>query len=282
MPDPLLRLHDGFAHTSPELRDTVRELQAVLRRHDRAVVVDGLFGRGTEATVRCFQRARGLRADGVVGPATWQALLEPEPPGAPAHFNTGYALDHPQLLEDLEAAARYGASIVAAAADFGIPPAIIVALGSRQSRWGLGLTPRGPSGTADFAPRAYTLPHRPQPLPPDRHGFGRGLTARLRRARVRPHRRLAGTRCQHPSRLRGRDRDEDAAAAPDRAAWSGAAPWGAGCLQLRRRQRDPGGSPRPRSGFLHCRSRLLARASRPRRLLRGARLGLISAARRAL
>ncbi len=175
MPDPLLRLHDGFAHTSPELRDTVRELQAVLRRHDRAVVVDGLFGRGTEATVRCFQRARGLRADGVVGPATWQALLEPEPPGAPAHFNTGYALDHPQLLEDLEAAARYGASIVAAAADFGIPPAIIVALGSRQSRWGLGLTPRGPSGTADFAPRAYTLPHRPQPLPPDRHGFGRGL-----------------------------------------------------------------------------------------------------------
>jgi hypothetical protein len=175
MPDPLLRLYDGFAHTSPELRDTVRELQAVLRRHDRAVMADGLFGRGTEETVRSFQRACGLRADGVVGPATWQALLEPQPSPSPPGFSTAHPLDHPQLLEDLEAAARYSASIVAAAADFGIAPAIIVALGSRQSRWGLALTPRGPSGTADCAPRAFTQPHRPQPLPPDGRGFGRGL-----------------------------------------------------------------------------------------------------------
>ena len=51
---PLLRLYDGFAHTSPDLRGAVRDLQAVLRRHDRAVAIDGLFDRGTEQAVRAF------------------------------------------------------------------------------------------------------------------------------------------------------------------------------------------------------------------------------------
>jgi hypothetical protein len=175
MSAPLLRLYDGFAHTSPDLRDSVRELQAVLRRHDRAVEIDGLFDRGTEQAVRSFQRAQGLPADGVVGPATWQALIEPQPPAPPDHFTTAYELDHPLLLDDLHAAARYGASIVAAAASFGMPPAIIVALGSRESRWGLALKPKGPSGTSDFVPRPYTHPHRPEPLPADGRGFRRGL-----------------------------------------------------------------------------------------------------------
>ena len=80
MPDPMLRLYDGYSHTSPQLRDSVRELQAMLRRHDRAVVIDGLFGRGTEDLVRSFQRIRGLRSDGVVGPDTWEALLDPDTP----------------------------------------------------------------------------------------------------------------------------------------------------------------------------------------------------------
>lgn len=175
MAAPILRLYDGFAHTSPQLRDPVRDLQAMLRRYDRAIEIDGLFGPGTEQAVRSFQRARGLRADGVVGPATWRALVEPEAPPPTDHFATSYPLDHPPLMEDLEAAARYGASIIAAAADFGLPPAVIVALGSRESRWGLALTPRGPRGTSDFAPRAPAPPHRCQLLPPDRLGFRRGL-----------------------------------------------------------------------------------------------------------
>jgi peptidoglycan hydrolase-like protein with peptidoglycan-binding domain len=174
MPDLMLRLYDGYTHTSPQLRDTVRELQAMLRRHDRDVVIDGLYGRGTEDLVRTFQQARGLRSDGVVGPDTWQALIDPD--GSPPldGLATTYPLDHPILLEDLEAAARYGATIVAAAGSFGLPPAVIVALGSRESRWGLALSPKGPTGTNDFTPRPFTGPHRDGPLPPDGLGFGRG------------------------------------------------------------------------------------------------------------
>jgi peptidoglycan hydrolase-like protein with peptidoglycan-binding domain len=37
--------------------------------------IDGLFGTQTAERVRAFQRAKGLRVDGVVGPQTWPRLL---------------------------------------------------------------------------------------------------------------------------------------------------------------------------------------------------------------
>ena len=47
--------------------------------------VDGVFGHGTLAVVKEFQRRHGLTIDGVVGPATWRLLFSspPPPPAAP-------------------------------------------------------------------------------------------------------------------------------------------------------------------------------------------------------
>ncbi|MBD2578409.1 peptidoglycan-binding protein [Oscillatoria sp. FACHB-1406] len=37
--------------------------------------VTGFYGPQTEEAVKQFQRAKGLQADGVVGPATWRELM---------------------------------------------------------------------------------------------------------------------------------------------------------------------------------------------------------------
>jgi hypothetical protein len=48
---------------------TVRMLQQLL-------FVDGVFGKTTEDAVKKFQKSKGLRQDGIVGPLTWEALTK--------------------------------------------------------------------------------------------------------------------------------------------------------------------------------------------------------------
>ena len=44
-------------------------------RNGHSLNVDGIFGQQTQSWVRGFQQAEGFKADGIVGPLTWQALV---------------------------------------------------------------------------------------------------------------------------------------------------------------------------------------------------------------
>lgn len=67
----------------------VRLLQRALRVHGVNTEVNGLYGPGVTFAVKNFQREKGLRTDGVVGPQTWNALsIDPRvdiAPIAPPH-----------------------------------------------------------------------------------------------------------------------------------------------------------------------------------------------------
>ena len=52
----------------------VRQLQQALKNRGITVSVDGSFGPKTAEAVKTFQNRRGLKADGIVGPATRSAL----------------------------------------------------------------------------------------------------------------------------------------------------------------------------------------------------------------
>ncbi len=175
MSHPMLRLYDGFDHTSPQLRDEVKQLQTELNREGYALNVEGLFGLETENAVKRFQREHGLDEDGIVGPLTWAALLGTAPPALDKVLPTTLAPNDASLLQEFSEATQYKAFIDEAAAKFGFQPALIGGLGSRESRWGLSLTPPGPAGTGDFIQRRFPARFRTGPLPADGGGFGRGL-----------------------------------------------------------------------------------------------------------
>ncbi len=173
--EPLLRLNDGFAHTSPALNDDVKKLQTALKQQGFSVLVDGRFGRDTETAVRAFQRQHGLQPDGVVGPLTWAALMKQPTPDVDGSFVTTYDPNDRSLTQQLEEIKKYQTYIEQAAGKYDVPTSLIAGIGSRESHWGLALSPLGPAGTGDLVGRRAPTQFRDGPLPPDGGGFGRGL-----------------------------------------------------------------------------------------------------------
>ena len=52
----------------------VEEIQSILVGLELLPAVGEAFDEATEIAVRAFQQSRGISADGLVGPETWQAL----------------------------------------------------------------------------------------------------------------------------------------------------------------------------------------------------------------
>ncbi len=148
---PTLKLDDGFAHSTPEYKDEVRLLQRHLVSLGHQVPGSGEFDRTVQQAVMHFQRANGLLATGVVDANTWNRLLGPQEtvPAPSRIFKTAYARQDAALLQQLKALQMYAADVRTVAARYGIPSAVIAGMGSRESHWGLALSPPGPDGTAN-------------------------------------------------------------------------------------------------------------------------------------
>lgn len=85
----------------------VRAAQQALRRAGGVLDADGVFGPETRDAALAFQRARGLRADAVIGPATWARLMRDAPPAATAPDWRAMLAPHlPRLTEPHGSGAR--------------------------------------------------------------------------------------------------------------------------------------------------------------------------------
>lgn len=150
MSRPTLRLYDGMKHTSPHLKDSVKELQTILKQLGYRVVPDGEFGPYTESVVKLFQASKRITPDGVVGPQTWALFLnQAAPSNIETAFQTSYSKWDKTLLKQLEEVKKYESVIQKVAAQYDILPSVIAGIGSRESHWGLALTPPTPAGTGD-------------------------------------------------------------------------------------------------------------------------------------
>ncbi len=150
MSRPTLRLYDGMASTSPQLKDAVKELQTLLKQLGYRTTIDGEFGPYTENIVKLFQASKGVTADGVVGPECWALLLnKPAPKNLEFAFQTSLAKWDKTMLRQLEELKKYEVIVKKVAAQYSIPASVIAGIGSRESHWGLALTPPTPAGTGD-------------------------------------------------------------------------------------------------------------------------------------
>lgn len=62
--------------TGPMMRgDDIRDIQARLQERGWPITVDGWYGPQSDFIVRAFQSEKGLEADGIVGPLTWDCAF---------------------------------------------------------------------------------------------------------------------------------------------------------------------------------------------------------------
>jgi peptidoglycan hydrolase-like protein with peptidoglycan-binding domain len=78
---------------------SVTTLQFLLLAHGQTVTVDGVFGAQTGDAVRAFQWAKSLPDNGVVCPATWEALIVEVRPGAQGNAVRGVQREFPTTVD---------------------------------------------------------------------------------------------------------------------------------------------------------------------------------------
>lgn len=59
----------------PTLRRGSRGSDVQILQRRFGITADGIFGPGTERSVKSYQRSHGLQSDGIVGPKTWASLM---------------------------------------------------------------------------------------------------------------------------------------------------------------------------------------------------------------
>lgn len=150
MSRPTLRLYDGYDHTSPHLKQDVKDLQLLLKGLGFRINADGEYGNHSEQVVKMFQKSKNMKVDGIFGPLCWSVLLNKSISSDHDFlFHTSFEKWNKQLIKQLEESKKYELIIRKVAAQYQIPPALIAGIGSRESHWGLALNPVGPTGTGD-------------------------------------------------------------------------------------------------------------------------------------
>lgn len=73
-PAPALPAYPGLSRPSSRVSGATRAFQSRLKARGWVITVDGKHGPNTTAVIRAFQKQKGLKPDGIGGPATWAAL----------------------------------------------------------------------------------------------------------------------------------------------------------------------------------------------------------------